>query len=297
MTEKEEVSTLTSTQKIPDVDRDTAILLALSEHYSLTIKQVMWLYEWKSYPKATIAFKKLVDAGLIYRKRRHSLGKEAIEGDAYLLLTAGAKKLRESQFSPTFSIEPKQAQRVSIVPLTHTLLVNSVLIELYRFQRAHPNRFRIEYLEHERVMRKKYGNTFELYMDGFVRPLVYLGKRWLPMPFFLEIEHTSARDKQNWQNKVRHYLTLFENNLQTYFETTAAFVLVIITNPEYVRHLQQWTEDVLEQMQKEEYRTWVCIGSLDLILTPAEFFCSRRFLKPFDKAPHEVFDGLALINR
>ena len=245
----------------------------------------MWLYEWKSYPKATIAFKKLVDAGLIYRKRRHGLGKEEIEGDAYLLLTAGAKKLRESQLTPTFSIEPKQAQRVSIVPLTHTLLVNAVLIELYRFQRAHPNRFRIEYLEHERVMRKKYGNIFELYMDGFVRPLVHLGKRWLAMPFFLEIEHTSARDKQNWQEKVRKYVELFDRNLQISFDTPAAFVLVMTTNPEYVRHLQQWTEEVLEQMQKEEYRTWFCIGSLDLILTPAEFFVHDGFINRLIKRP------------
>src|SRR5947207_10825607 len=59
-------------------------------------------------------------------------------------------------------------------------------------------------------------NTFELYMDGFVRPLVYLGKKWRDMPFFLELEHTSARDKNNWQTKVRRYLHLFEYNLQTY---------------------------------------------------------------------------------
>ena len=117
------------------------------------------------------------------------------------------------------------------------------------------------------------------------------------MPCFLEIEHTSARDKQNWQEKVRKYLELFERNLQTYFDTPAAFVLVITTNPEYIRHLQQWTEEVLTDTHKEEYRTWFCIGSLDLQLTPAEFFCSRRFQKPFDKAPHEVFDGLALSNR
>jgi hypothetical protein len=143
-------------------------------------------------------------------------------------------------------------------------------------------------------MRKKYGNSFALHSDGFVRPLVHLGKRWVSMPFFLELEHTSARDKKNWQDKVRHFLNLFETKLQTYFETSAVFVLVLITDPDYALHLLHWTEEILTDLQKLEYRTWFCIGSADFTLSPAEFFCLPRFYKPFEQAPREVFDGLIL---
>ena len=209
-----------------------------------------------------------------------------------MLLTAGAHTLKESDFTPAFSFQLKQASEISIVPLTHTLYVNDVLIELYLLSRQHPSRFRIEYFEHERTMRKKYGHAFELYMDGFVRPLVRTRKEWVRMPFFLELEHTSARDKVNWQNKVRKYIELFEGKLLMYFDTLAAFVLIIVTNPDYVRHLQHWTEEVLTELHKEEYRTWFCIGDFDLSLTPVQFFCTPRFYKPFQKSPQEAFDGL-----
>jgi hypothetical protein len=283
---------LTSSMKIPDLDRPTAILLALSEHYGMSIKQVMRLYGWKSYARVTETFKKLVDDGLIYRKRRRGFVDSF--GDAYLLLTTGANKLKGSDFTPVFSFQLKQAQEASIVPLTHTLYVNDVLIELYLLQRQHPSRFRIEYIEHERTMRKKYGHAFELYMDGFVRVLVRTIKAWVKMPFFLELEHTSARDKVNWQTKVRKYVDLFEGKLPLYFDTPAAFVMVIVTNPEYVRHLQHWTEEVLTELHKEEYRTWFCISAFDLSLTPVQFFCTPRFFKPFIKSPQEAFDGLTV---
>jgi hypothetical protein len=281
---------VTSTMKIPDLDRATAILLALSEHYCLSIKQVMRLYGWKSYPKATIAFKKLVDAGLIYRKRRRGFVDRF--GDAYVLLTAGAQQLKEREFIPAFSCQLRQAQEASIVSLTHTLYVNDVLIELYLLQRQHPTRFRIESVEHERLMRKKYGHAFVLYMDGFVRVLVRTKQDWLRMPFFLELEHTSARDKVNWQNKVRRYIDLFDQQLAAYFDTPAAFVLIIVTNPDSVRQLKQWTEEVLTELHKEEYRTWFCIGAFDLTLSPVQFFCTPRFYKPFQTSPQEAFDGL-----
>ena len=253
----------------------------------------MRLCGWKSYPKATIAFKKLVDTGLIYRKKRHGLGKTLIEGDAYLLLSDGAKKLRESGTTPVFSFEPKQAvERVSIVPLTHTLLVNDVLIDLFLFQSAYPNRFRIEKVDHERSMRRLYKDVFELFPDGFICPLIQFKKGWVKMPFFLELQHTSARDKERYQTKVRHYLRLFENKLQLYFETNAAFVLILTTNPEYVNHHVHWTEEVLTQLRAEEYRNWFCIGSFDRDLTPVDFFCTRRFFNPFNKSPIVAFTGL-----
>src|SRR5205823_3171198 len=109
-----------------------------------------------------------------------------------------------------------------------------VLIKLWLFQAAHANRFRIEKIEHERIMRRSYKDVFELYPDGFICPLVYVGKRWNPMPFFLELQHTSQYDKARWQKKVRQYLQLFEGNLQLYFDTPATFVLTIPTDPEYI---------------------------------------------------------------
>src|SRR5437588_813098 len=135
------MSTLLSTLSLSQLDRQTQILLLLGEFYCLTIGQVMELCSWKSYPKATVALKKIVEQ-LIYRLRRHGYGTEIIKGDAYFLLSNGAKELRESGFEPTFSFEPKQAAKNSVVPIEHTLLVNEVLIKLWLFQAAHANRFR-----------------------------------------------------------------------------------------------------------------------------------------------------------
>src|SRR5205085_2612289 len=94
--------------------------------------------------------------------------------------------------------------------------------------------------------------------------------------------------------KVRGYIDLFQTKLNMYFQTDMTFVLVIVTDPEFVFHLRNWTEETLRELDREEYRTWFCIGCLDKNLTPVQFFCTKRFYKPFDKSPHEVFDGLVL---
>src|SRR5438132_5503805 len=101
-----------------DLDRQQQILLALGDLYGLTIQQVMELWGLQSYPKATVAFKHIVSEPrektiypkkeeLIYRLRRHGLGKDTIAGDVYFLLNAGAEKLRSSieDYNPTFHFE------------------------------------------------------------------------------------------------------------------------------------------------------------------------------------------------
>ena len=70
-----------------DLDREGQILVTLGDLYCLTIKQMMRLWDWKDYSKATIAFKNAVNKNLIYRVHRHGLGKETIPGDVYFLLT------------------------------------------------------------------------------------------------------------------------------------------------------------------------------------------------------------------
>jgi hypothetical protein len=104
-----------------DLDREGQILVTLGDLYCLTIKQMMRLWGWLDYSKSTIAFKNVVNAGLIYRIRRHGLGKETMPGDVYFLLTAGADRLKESDFGPTFSFQPNKAQLLRPGGLEHTL--------------------------------------------------------------------------------------------------------------------------------------------------------------------------------
>jgi hypothetical protein len=287
----------------------------LGELYGLTIPQLMELWRWKSYPRATEALKSICydpiihrdsretviypgKPELIYRVRRHGSGKDVMAGDVYVLLTAGAQKIRQSMedYDPPFYVELNKARQLTAGIWSHTLLVNSVLIKLKLFADAHPVRFRVEGGVHERRMRKDYEKAFKLYPDGVIKFLIKRGNDWKHRLFFLEVERTSAQSKDKWQAKVRQYINLFEYKLQTYFHTDIAFVLVLVTVPEFVHHLVHWTEETLQEMGDValSYRTRFCIGLLDLSLPPTEFFCLPRFYEPFEDSPREVFDGLVL---
>ncbi len=289
--------TLLSSMPQPE-NKEQAILLALGDFYGLTIPQVMELYGWKSYERTTEAFKRITSTptkpGLIYRIRRHGAGKDTLPGDVYVLLTTGAHKLQSEleDCNPTFSFDLNKAKQLSPGAWTHTLLVNSVLTKLKLFAASSPLHFRLEGGTHERSMRNEYKDAFKLYPDGVIKFLIRRGNHMKHRMLFLEVERTSAESKSKWQMKVRQYINLFEYKLQTYFQTNMTFVLVLVTVPEFVYHLVHWTEEVLTEMGKEEYRTWFCIGHLDLSLTPAQFFCLPRFYKPFEDEPREVFDGL-----
>src|SRR5207302_9986444 len=141
-------------------------------------------------------------------------------------------------YNPTFSFELNQAKLLKPGVWEHTLLVNEVLIKLKLFSDTHPNHFRLQEIDHERIMRNKYEKAFEIYPDGFIRFLLKRGNKWKTRCCFLELEHTSAHDKHSWQLKVRRYINLFQYKLRTYFDAEITFVLVIVTNPEFVRHLR-----------------------------------------------------------
>lgn len=304
------MATLLGTMPPPD-DRENQILVALGDFYGLTIKQVMELYGWKSFPRATEAFKRITyepenhtnpkdkiiyqqKQELIYRLRRHGLGKETLPGDVYFLLRDGAKQVRELGLTPTFSFELNKARLLRPGGMEHTLLVNEVLIKLKLFSDTHQNHFRLQNGDHERSMRNKYEKAFHLYPDGFIQFYIKQGNKFNLRCCFLELEHTSAHDKEKWKSKVRGYIDLFQTKLDMYFQTDKTFVVVIVINPEFTRHLRNWTEETLRELNKEEYRTWFCFGSFEQTLSPVQFFCTKRFYKPFDKSPHEVFDGLVL---
>jgi hypothetical protein len=120
-----------------DLDREGQLLLALGDLYGLTISQTMRLWGWPNYSVATTRFKKAVNKNLIYRIRRHGLGKEVIPGDVYVLINAGVYRLYELDFlTPTFSFDLKKAQQLRPAGLTHTLLVNDALIKLKLFADA-----------------------------------------------------------------------------------------------------------------------------------------------------------------
>ena len=254
--------------------------MTLGDLYCLTIKQMMRLWGWLDYSKATIAFKKAVNTGFIYRVHRHGLGKETIAGDVYFLLGEGAKRLSSADLAPTFSFDLNKAKQLRPGGLEHTLLVNETIIKLKHFADLAPGRFRLEEITHERSMRNEYRDAFKLYPDGFVEFLIKQSNKWNKRCFFLELEHTSARDKEKWIAKVRSYINLFEYKLGTYFQTDRTFVLVLVTDPEYVRHLKNLTETTLEEMGTEAlaYRNWFCFGSFEQELSPLNFFAQSRFL-------------------
>jgi len=282
-----------------DLDREGQILITLGDLYGLTIKQMMRLWGWQDYPKATVAFKNGVNKNLIYRVHRHGLGKETIAGDVYFLLNEGADRLKESDLGPTFSFQSNKAKLLRPGGLEHTLLVNETIIKLKLFADMVPNRLRLEDITHERSMRNEYKDAFKLYPDGFVEFLIKQNNKWNKRCLFLELEHTSARDKEKWIEKVRSYINLFEYKLGTYFSTDRTFVLVLVTDAEYVRHLKNLTETTLEELEKTgvpalQYRNWFCFGHFDQEMSPLKFFAQPRFFNPFNKAPVVPFPGLIL---
>src|SRR5436309_3118034 len=98
-----------------DLDREGQLLITLGDLYCLTIKQMMRLWGWKDYSKATISFKNVVNAGLVYRIHRHGLGKETISGDVYFLLTAGSLRIQERYKelkTPAFSFSLDKAKQL-----------------------------------------------------------------------------------------------------------------------------------------------------------------------------------------
>ncbi len=279
-----------------DLDREGQILVTLGDLYCLTIKQMMLLWDWKDYSKATIAFKNAVNKNLIYRIRRHGLGKEVMPGDVYFLLSEGARHLQLLDLHPTFSLDLNKAKLLRPGGLEHTLLVNETIIKLKLFADMAPSRLRLEDITHERSMRNEYKDAFKLYPDGFVEFLIKQGNTWNKRCFFLELEHTSARDKEKWIVKVRSYINLFEYKLGTYFSTDRTFVLVLVTDAEYVRHLKNLTETTLEEMGNEAlaYRNWFCFGHFDQELPTINFFAQPRFFNPLNKAPVVPFPNLVL---
>ncbi|SRR6266571_1260436 len=279
-----------------DLDREGQILVTLGDLYCLTIKQMMRLWGWLDYSKATIAFKNAVNKNLIYRVHRHGLGKETIAGDVYFLLSEGTRHLQLLDLHPTFSLDLNKAKLLRPGGLEHTLLVNETIIKLKQFADLAPNRLRLEDITHERSMRNVYKDAFKLYPDGFVEFLIKQSNKWNKRCFFLELEHTSARDREKWVAKVLSYINLFEYKLGTYFQTDRTFVLVLVTDPEYVRHLKNLTEKTLEEMGTEAlvYRNWFCFGAFDNDLSTLKFFAQPRFLNPFNKALVVPFPNLVL---
>jgi len=277
-----------------EIDPDTTILAALGEHYVLTIKQWMRLFERSALPKATPYFKTLREQGYIYRKDREGRGGALITGDWLFLLTKGANELaRRKQRAPLFKLEPNEAEKAAGDTLVHTSLVNEVLIHLRLLERQYPGIITIEKIIHERMMRREYlaalGTDSKLYPDGFLRLLVPtpngLKKRYL----FLELQHTTQKDKQNWQSKVRKYLDLFahEDTLTHYFATRTPRVLVLVMDEEYIALHKQWTEEVLQQAGEKgkRYSNRFLIGSYDKgiadnTMQPLKFFCTDRFFVP-----------------
>jgi hypothetical protein len=279
-----------------DLDREGQILVTLGDLYGLTIPQMMRLWGWSDYSRATQVFRTAVNKGLIYRLRRHGLGKETIRGDVYFLLSEGARHLQLIDLNPTFSFELNKAKQVRPGGLEHTLLVNETIIKLTLFSRLATSRFRLIDGVHERSMRNEYKDAFKLYPDGFIRFSLKMGNQFKPGCCFLELEHTSARDRERWLAKVRSYINLFEYKLGTYFGTDRTFILILVTDGEYVRHLKNLTETTLEEMGTEalSYRNWFCFGHFEQALSPLNFYAQPRFFNPFNKATVVPFPGLIL---
>ena len=288
--------------KVKEIDPDTTFLAALGEHYVLTIKQWMRLFTWGSYPRATQYFKELKDNDMIYRKDREGRGGKLVEGDWFFLLTKGANELlRRRQASPLFRLEPNEAEKASGDTLFHTSLVNEVLIHLRLLERAQPDTIRIEQIDHERNMRRTYLAALadsKLYPDGFLRLLVPTPNGLKRRHMFLELQHTTQRDKHNWQTKVRKYIDLFDQAslLEQFFATRTPQVLVLTMDTEYIAYHKQWTEEVLAERgdRGRAYSNRFLIGVYDtgisdMTLLPEQYFCTPRFSTPFQSTPRSVF--------
>jgi Replication-relaxation len=290
--------------KAKAIDPDTTILAALGQHYVMTIKQWMRLYEWGSYPRATKYFKELKDNDLIYRKDREGRGGTLAQGDWFFLLNKGAHELQKrKQANPPFSLEPNEAEKASGDTLFHTSLVNELLIHLRLLERSHPDLFQIAGIDHERSMRRNYlaalGSDTRLYPDGFLRLLVPTSNGLKRRHLFLELQHTTQKDKHNWQTKVRKYLNLFDrpNMLEKFFATRTPQVLVITMDEAFVAYHKAWTEEVLAEIgdKGRGYSNRFLFGAYDkgiadMSVTPAQFFCTPRYSQPFQKAASPLFD-------
>jgi hypothetical protein len=297
------MNVLYTQMKTKALDPQTVILASLGEHYVMTIKQWMRLFEWKTYPKATTHFKELKENDMIYRKDREGRGGTFVEGDWFFLLTKGGNELvKRKQATPLFKLEPNEAEKTSGDTLFHTYLVNEILIHLRLLERSHPGIITIERIDHERSMRRTYltalGADSKLYPDGFLRLLVPTPNGLKRRYSFLELQNTTQKDEANWKTKCRKYLALFERAdvLEKFFSTRIPRVLVITMDAEYVLHHKQWTEEVLAEAgaKGHTFSNRFIIGSYDpgisdMTTPPAQFFCTPRFHTPFHDTPHAVF--------
>lgn len=304
-TSRDKLNMLYAQLRAKEIDPDTTILAALGEHYVLAIKQWMRLIGWGSYPRATQYFKELKENDWIFRKDREGRGGKLVEGDWFFLLTKGANELvRRKQPALLFRLEPNEADKASGDTLFHTSLVNEILIHLRLLERQHPDIVRIERIDHERSMRRTYlpalGGDTKLYPDGFLRLLVPTRNGLKRQYLFLELQHTTQKDKHNWQTKLQKYLDLFDrpDDLEKFFHTRAPQVLVLTMADEYVAYHKQWTEEVLAERgnRGKAYGNRFLIGAYDTgiadnTLPPGQFFCTPRFYTPFHDAPYAVFDS------
>lgn len=285
-----------------EIDTDTTILASLGEHYVLTIRQWMRLFEWGSYPRATQYFKELRENGWIYRKDREGRGGKLVEGDWFFLLTKGANELtKRKQPAPLFTLEPNEAERASGDTLVHTSLVNEILIHLRLLERSHANLLKIDQIDHERSMRRTYLAALsdsKLYPDGFLRLLVPTQNGLKRRYTFLELQHTTQRDEANWKSKCRKYLALFEraDMLERVFSSRTPNVLVITLDSAYALHCKKWTEEVLAERGERgrAYTNRFTIGAYDtgisdMSIEPLQFFCMQHFYTPFRDSPHALF--------
>jgi hypothetical protein len=169
-------------------------------------------------------------------------------------------------------------------------------------ERQRPDIVTIERIDHERSMRRTYlpalGIDAKLYPDGFLRLLVPTPNGLKRSYTFLELQHTTQKDKHTWQTKVQKYLNLFDHpdNLEKFFHTRTPQVLVLTMATEYVASHKQWTEEVLHAAggRGRGYRTRFLIGSYDpgisdMTIPPEQFFSTPRFAMPFQRTPRSVF--------
>src|SRR5205807_9044610 len=111
ITSMDSLNMLSTQMRAKQIDPDTTILASLGEHYVMTIKQWMRLFEWGSYPRATQYFKELRENDWIYRQDREGRGGTLVEGDWFFLLTKGANELvKRKQPTPLFTLEPNEAE-------------------------------------------------------------------------------------------------------------------------------------------------------------------------------------------
>ncbi len=296
-------NSLYAQMKAKAIDPETAILASLGEYYVMTIKQWMRLFAWKTYPKATVYFKQLREQGYIFRKDREGRGGQLVEGDWFFLLTKGANELvKRRQTEPFFKFEPNEAEKASGDTLLHTYLVNEILIQLRLLARTQPETVTIEQIVHERSMRRAYhsllGVDAKFYPDGFLRLLVPTVNGLKRRSLFLELQHTTQKDKANWQAKVQKYMQLFEriDMLEKFFHTRSPQVLVITMDEEHATYHKHWTEEVLKQAgeQGRNSSNRFVIGAYDTgmsaqVVSPVQFFCTPRFYQPFRDAAYPVF--------